>query len=76
MPKKIIDYFSNPAVRISFLVFVFWLGITYATFDNRITNMEEWKSELDLASIQTQLSNIQTNIAQIQTDIEWIKKKQ
>lgn len=73
---KIKEYLSNPAVRFSFFAFVFWLGITYATFDNRISNIEQWKSELDLASIQTQLSNIQTNIAQIQTDIEWIKKKQ
>jgi len=72
---KIKEYLSNPAVRISIIGFAFAIGTTYATFDNRISDIERWKSELDLTAIQTQLSSIQKDIARIQTDIEWIKSK-
>ena len=66
MIERIKDYVFNPAVWISFLCFIFWLGVSYSTLNNRITALEKEQAELDVAGIQTTL-------AQIQTDIQWIK---
>ena len=66
MLEKIKNYLSNPAVWISFLCFVFGLGVSYATLNSRISALEKEQAELDAAYIQTTL-------AQIQTDIQWIK---
>ena len=65
--QKIRDYLTNPATRISFLVFVFGLGVVWATTNDRISQLEKKYDEMDLIKIQTTLS-------QIQTDIERIKK--
>lgn len=65
--QKIRDYLTNPATRISFLVFVFGLGVVWATTNDRIAQLEKKYEEMDLIKIQTTLS-------QIQTDIERIKK--
>ena len=64
--ERIKEYLSNPAVWISFLCFVFWLGVSYATLNSRISALEKAQAELDAQYIQTTL-------AQIQTDIQWIK---
>lgn len=64
---KIKDYISNPAIRISFCVFLIWLWATWWTLNNRIDTIEKNINEIDMVKIQTTLS-------QIQTDIEWIKK--
>lgn len=64
---KIKDYLTSPATRISFLVFVFWIGVVWWSLNNRIEQIEKNVNEMDLIKIQTTLS-------QIQTDIEWIKK--
>ena len=64
--EKIKEYLLNPTVRISFIVFIFWLWVSYSTLNNRISALEKAQAELDVAYIQTTL-------AQIQTDIQWIK---
>jgi len=64
---KIREYLINPATRISFLVFVFWIGVVRWSLNSRIEQIEKNVNEMDLVKIQTTLS-------QIQTDIEWIKK--
>ena len=66
MIEKIKNYLSNPAVWISFLCFIFWLWVSYATLNGRISAIEKEQAELDVAYIQSTL-------AQIQTDIQWIK---
>ena len=65
--QKVKDYLSNPSTRISFCVFLFWLGGLYATTNDRIAELEKKYNDMDLIKIQTTLS-------QIQTDIERIKK--
>ena len=72
--EKIKEYLTNPATRISFLVFVFWLGAWYATLNNRLSAVEERQQEFNVIQIQTQLAEINKNIAAIQIDIEWLKK--
>ena len=64
--ERIKNYLLNPAVRISFLCFVFWLWVSYSSLNSRISAIEKEQAELDVA-------NIQTTLAQIQTDIQWIK---
>ena len=64
---KIKDYITNPATRISFTVFVFWLWVVRANTNSRIDGLEKQVAEFDAVKIQTTLS-------QIQTDIERIKK--
>ena len=64
--NKIRDYLSNPATRISFIVFVFGLGAVRWMLNYRITQIEKNQAEIDMVKIQSTLS-------QIQTDIEWIK---
>jgi len=66
MIERIKNYIFNPAVWISFIAFVFGLGVSYSTLNNRISVLEKQQAELDAAYIQTTL-------AQIQTDIQWIK---
>ena len=64
--ERIKEYLLNPAVWISFIIFVFGLWVSYSTLNNRITALEKEQAELDVAYIQSTL-------AQIQTDIQWIK---
>jgi hypothetical protein len=39
--EKIKQYLLNPAVWISFLCFVFGLGVSYATLNSRISALEK-----------------------------------
>jgi len=64
---KIKDYLSNPTTRISFIVFIFWIGVVRWSLNSRIEQIEKNVNDMDLVKIQTTLS-------QIQTDIERIKK--
>ena len=66
MIERIKNHIFHPAVWISFIAFIFGLGVSYSKLNNRITALEKEQAELDVAGIQTTL-------AQIQTDIQWIK---
>lgn len=71
--NKVKDYLTNPQTIISFIVFVFWLGIMRANINNRISILEQKQEEFNVIDIQTQLAEINKNIAWIQKDIEWLK---
>lgn len=60
------EYITNPARIVSFIVFVFWLWVAYASIVNRIQKLEDFDKSIDMVKIESTLS-------QIQTDIEWIK---
>lgn len=70
--QKIKDYLTNPATRISFTVFVFWLGGLYANTNSRLSTLEEKCHEVD--TVKAQMYEIQTTLSQIQTDILRIKQ--
>ena len=70
---KIKDYLTNPATWLWFIVFVFWLGMSYATLNSRLSVVEEKQEEFNVIQIQTQLAEINKNIAWIQKDIERLK---
>lgn len=60
------EYVTNPARICSFIIFVFWLWVAYASITNRIQKLEDFDKSVDMVKIESTLS-------QIQTDIEWIK---
>lgn len=71
--NKIKDYLTSPATWIWFIIFVFWLGVSYATLNSRLSVVEEKQEEFNIIQIQTQLAEINKNIAGIQKDIERLK---
>ena len=64
--EKIKEYLTNPGTWIAFWVFLFWLGWTYVSLNDRLDIMEKQIDEVNIIEIQVTL-------AQIQKDIEWIK---
>lgn len=64
--QKRYQHLTNPATIISFIVAVFWFGITWWTLNNRINHLEEFQSTINMVEIQSTL-------ATIQSDINWIK---
>lgn len=67
---KIKAYLTNPAVRVSFCVFLVWIGVTWGTLNFRVNLLEQKSSEID--TIKIQYYDIQTKLAEIQTNLSWI----
>jgi hypothetical protein len=67
---KIKEYLSNPAVRVSFCIFLVSIGVTRWTLNLRINVLEQKTAEID--NIKAQYYDIQTKLAEIQTNISWI----
>ena len=68
--EKIRDYLTNPATRISFIVFIFWIGAVWGTLNSRIEALEKNVSEIDVVSIQSQLSAIQSDLQRIKYQLQ------
>lgn len=64
--EQFYSYITEPSTLINFVVFVFWLGMTYANLNNRIKELEKKAEEIDITKIESKL-------AEIQTDLQWIK---
>lgn len=60
------EYITNPARIVSFCIFIFWLGVTYASITTRITRLEEFERSVDMVKIETTLR-------EIQVDLSWVK---
>lgn len=60
------EYITNPARIVSFIVFVFWLWVAYASIITRITRLEEFERSVDMVKIETTLR-------EIQVDLSWVK---
>lgn len=63
------EYITNPARICSFIVFIFWLWVAYATLTNRIERLENFQKEINLVEIQSTLSQIQTDIERIKINL-------
>ena len=61
-----VERLKQPATIWKIVLFVFWLGMCYASLNYRITALEEFQDEVDIIWIKTTL-------VKIQGDIEWIK---
>lgn len=60
------EYITNPARIVSFIVFVFWLWVAYASIISRIQKLEDFQRSVDLVKIETTLR-------EIQVDLSWVK---
>ena len=63
------EYITNPARVISFCVFVFGLGVTYATLTHRISKLEEFQKSVNLVKLETTLTAIQKDMEHMRIDI-------
>ena len=64
------EYITNPARIVSFCVFIFWIGVTYATMNWRIKVLEETMQTFDYVAIQRDLAEIKVNISWIMNDLQ------
>lgn len=60
------EYVTNPARIVSFIVFIFWLWVAYASIVSRIQKLEDFQRSVDLVKIETTLR-------EIQVDLSWVK---
>lgn len=60
------EYITNPARIVSFIVFIFWLWVAYASIISRIQKLEDFQRSVDLVKIETTLR-------EIQVDLSWVK---
>lgn len=61
-----VERLKKPTTIRSIIVFVFSIGMTYATLNNRIEQLEQFQREVDIVELQK-------SIVSIQKDVEWIK---
>jgi len=59
-------YITNPANLVSFVIFIFWLWVTWSNLNWRIKKLEEETEKIDATKIEAKL-------AEIATDLQWIK---
>jgi hypothetical protein len=72
---KIKDYLTNPATRISFLVFVFWLGGLYATTNARISAVENDVREIQWYKLDVKIAEIQKDIQYMRENLDRVLKE-
>jgi len=75
MLKKIKDYFSNPAVRITIIWFCFAVGATWGTLNSRVDLIEEKVNKIDELKIEEQLTALQIDVQWIKLTLDKIEKK-
>ena len=63
------EYITNPARIVSFIVFIFWLGVAYATLLNRIQKLEDFERSVDMVKIETTLTAMQKDIEYIRLNL-------
>ena len=73
-----IEYVSNPETIVAFLIFVFWLWVTWSSLNSRIKQLEkeneEMKEEIkEMLRKLDELGKIQQILSHMQADIDWIK---
>lgn len=68
--QKRLEYIKNPATIITMIVFVFWLWVGRTTLNNRIQNLEDFRSEVNIIEIQKDIQEIKVNISRIMNDLQ------
>ena len=59
------EYITNPARIVSFIVFIFWLGVAYASIITRIARLEDFERSVDMVKIETTLREIQVDLSRV-----------
>lgn len=68
--KMYLDRLKKPTTIWSIIVFIFSMGGMYATMNNRISRLEEFKANVDVVKINTTLAQIQADIERIKNDLK------
>lgn len=61
--KKRYEYITTPATMITALIWIIWVAISRTTLNNRVQNLEEFKSEVNIVELQRDIQDIKTNVA-------------
>ena len=63
------EYITNPARVISFWIFIFGLGVAYATLTHRINKLEEFQKSVNIVKWEATLTAMQKDIEHLRIDI-------
>lgn len=64
-----VERLKKPTTIWSIIIFIFSLGGVYATMNNRISRLEEFRANVDVVKINTTLAQIQADIERIKTTL-------
>lgn len=67
---EVIKYITNPSTIVSFLIFVFWLWVTWSNLNWRIKNLEKKTEEIDISKIEAKLAEISTDLQRIKMELK------
>lgn len=68
--QKRLEYIKNPATIITLLVFVFWLWVSWTNLNNRVKNLEDFRTDVNIVEIQKDIQEIKVNISRIMNDLQ------
>lgn len=63
-------YITNPANLVSFVIFVFWLWVTWSNLNWRIKALEKKTDEIDITKIEIKLAEIQKDLQRIRDELD------
>lgn len=65
---SIIEYVVNPQTLVSIVIFIFWLGMTWAKLNTELKEIERRVNKIEDLDLDRRLTEIQTNL-------KWIMDK-
>lgn len=65
---SIIEYVVNPQTLVSIVIFIFWLGMTWAKLNTELKEIERRVNKIEDLDLDKRLTEIQTNL-------KWIMEK-
>ena len=65
---SIIEYVVNPQTLVSIVIFIFWLGMTWAKLNTELKEIERRVNKIEDLDLDKRLTEIQTNL-------KWIMDK-
>ena len=72
--ERIKEYLSSPATRVSFCIFLVWIGVTRGSLSSRIDQIEKEMNRIDQMWIETKLTELQIDMQWVKTTLEEIKR--
>lgn len=73
--QRVRDYLSSPATRISFWVFLVWLGITRWSLNTRIDRIEADVGEIQWYKLDVKIAEIQKDIQYMRENLDRVLKE-
>ncbi len=63
--EELTNYIFNPQTLVSFIIFVFWLGVTWANLNGKLREIEKRVDKIEDLDLDSRLTEIQTNLKRI-----------